>query len=194
MRNRSCALHSKIIHIFLEYHSFRYTYISLIVNFHKMWTKYKPTVSLVFVLKNLIIVRVITRPAWIFFSYINSQSWRILDAYFLWRHLLTIWNNIWYLLHFSKLCIFFYKRSLLSLQHQESLMNVQALLQQHPKSRGGMLTTVDHLKRLYIDHYFQDEIDTIMDSCVDLIHSDDMLDATLSSRMMREAGYYVLAG
>ncbi|XP_037470843.1 S-(+)-linalool synthase, chloroplastic-like [Triticum dicoccoides] len=76
---------------------------------------------------------------------------------------------------------------------QESLRNVQALLQQPPKSRGGMLTTVDHLKRLCIDHYFQDEIDTIMGSCVDLIHSDDLLDATLSSRMMREAGYYFSA-
>ncbi|XP_048550820.1 S-(+)-linalool synthase, chloroplastic-like [Triticum urartu] len=56
-----------------------------------------------------------------------------------------------------------------------------------------MLTTVDHLKRLCIDHYFQDEIDNVMDACVDLVHSDDLLDATLSLRLMREAGYYVSA-
>uniref|UniRef100_A0A8R7QNC4 Uncharacterized protein n=1 Tax=Triticum urartu TaxID=4572 RepID=A0A8R7QNC4_TRIUA len=76
---------------------------------------------------------------------------------------------------------------------QESLMNVQALLHQHPKSNKGMLSMVDHLKRLCIDHYFQDEIDNIMDSSVDLLHSDDLLDATLSLRLMREVGYYVSA-
>ncbi|XBI44192.1 hypothetical protein VPH35_108869 [Triticum aestivum] len=76
---------------------------------------------------------------------------------------------------------------------QESLRNVQALLHHHPTCRRGLLTTVDHLKRLCIDHYFQDVIDTIMDSCADLIHSDDLLDATLSMRLMREAGYYVSA-
>ncbi|KAM3309678.1 hypothetical protein ACQJBY_030770 [Aegilops geniculata] len=75
---------------------------------------------------------------------------------------------------------------------EESVKNVQALLHHHP-SRRGLLTTVDHLKRLCIDHYFQDEIDTIIDSCADLIHSDDLLDATLSLRLMREAGYYVSA-
>lgn len=76
---------------------------------------------------------------------------------------------------------------------QESLLNVQALLHQHPKSNKGMLSMVDHLKRLCIDHYFQDEIDNIMDSSVDLLHSDDLLDATLSLRLMREVGYYVSA-
>ncbi|KAF7011277.1 hypothetical protein CFC21_025603 [Triticum aestivum] len=76
---------------------------------------------------------------------------------------------------------------------QESLANVQALLHQYPMSRRDMLTTVDHLKRLCIDHYFQDEIDSVMDACVDLVHSDDLLDATLSLRLMREAGYYVSA-
>ncbi|VAI54045.1 hypothetical protein VPH35_108875 [Triticum aestivum] len=54
---------------------------------------------------------------------------------------------------------------------QESLTNVQALLHHRQTSRRGLLTTVDHLKRLCIDYYFQDEIDTIMDSCADLIHS-----------------------
>ncbi|XP_037449618.1 S-(+)-linalool synthase, chloroplastic-like [Triticum dicoccoides] len=76
---------------------------------------------------------------------------------------------------------------------QESLMNVQALLHQHPKSNKGMLSMVDHLKRLCIDNYFQDEIDNIMDSSMDLLHSDDLLDATLSLRLMREVGYYVSA-
>ncbi|VAI42539.1 unnamed protein product [Triticum turgidum subsp. durum] len=54
---------------------------------------------------------------------------------------------------------------------EESITNVQALLHHHRTSRRGLLTTVDHLKRLCIDHYFQDEIDTIMDSCADLIHT-----------------------
>ncbi|CAM0947495.1 unnamed protein product [Alopecurus aequalis] len=76
---------------------------------------------------------------------------------------------------------------------QEGLRSVQALLHQHPKSSRGMMTTVDHLKRLCIDHYFQDEIANVVDSCVDLIHSDDLLDATLSLRLMREAGYCVSA-
>ncbi|VAI54080.1 unnamed protein product [Triticum turgidum subsp. durum] len=54
---------------------------------------------------------------------------------------------------------------------QESVTNVQALLHHHLMSRRGLLTTVDHLKRLCIDHYFQDDIDTIIDSCADLIHT-----------------------
>ena len=90
--------------------------------------------------------------------------------------------------------VFFLKRSLLYVQYQESLMNVQALLHQHPKSNKGMLSMVDHLKRLCIDNYFQDEIDNIMDSSMDLLHSDDLLDATISLRLMREVGYYISAG
>ncbi|KAM0851670.1 hypothetical protein ACQ4PT_052274 [Festuca glaucescens] len=76
---------------------------------------------------------------------------------------------------------------------QEGLKSVQALLRQHPKSSRGIVTTVDHLKRLCIDHYFQDEINNVVDSCVHLIHSDDLQDATLSMRLMREAGYSVSA-
>jgi (3S)-linalool synthase len=57
-----------------------------------------------------------------------------------------------------------------------------------------MMTTVDHLKRLCIDHYFHDEIEGVVDSCVNLIHSHDLLEATLSMRLMREAGYCVSAG
>ncbi|KAI4979225.1 hypothetical protein ZWY2020_015978 [Hordeum vulgare] len=76
---------------------------------------------------------------------------------------------------------------------QESISNVQALLHEHPKTRKEMLSTVDHLKRLCIDHYFQDEIDYIVESCMDLVHSDDLLDATLSLRLMREVGYYASA-
>ncbi|XP_051195518.1 S-(+)-linalool synthase, chloroplastic [Lolium perenne] len=76
---------------------------------------------------------------------------------------------------------------------QEGLTSVQALLRQHSKSSRGMMTTVDHLKRLCIDQYFQDEIDNVVDSCLNLLHSDDLLDATLSMRLMREAGYCVSA-
>ncbi|KAK1697692.1 hypothetical protein QYE76_014389 [Lolium multiflorum] len=79
------------------------------------------------------------------------------------------------------------------LDFQEGLTSVQALLRQHPKSNREVLATVDHLKRLCIDHYFQDEIDNVVDSCVDLIHSGDLQDATLSMRLMREAGYSVSA-
>jgi (3S)-linalool synthase len=68
------------------------------------------------------------------------------------------------------------------------------LLDQHPKNSREMMTTVDHLKRLCVDHYFQDEIDIIVESCVDLIHSDDLFDATLSLRLIREAGYQISAG
>jgi (3S)-linalool synthase len=71
---------------------------------------------------------------------------------------------------------------------------VQALLRQHPKRTRGVLATVDHLKRLCIDHYFQDEIDNVVNSCVDLIHSGNLQDAALSMRLMREAGYSVSAG
>uniref|UniRef100_A0ACD5TBX7 Uncharacterized protein n=1 Tax=Avena sativa TaxID=4498 RepID=A0ACD5TBX7_AVESA len=76
---------------------------------------------------------------------------------------------------------------------QEGLSSVQALLRQQPKSSRGMMTMVDHLKRLCIDHYFQDEIDNVVDSCGNLIHSDDLLEATLSMRLLREAGYCVSA-
>uniref|UniRef100_A0ACD5V8Q4 Uncharacterized protein n=1 Tax=Avena sativa TaxID=4498 RepID=A0ACD5V8Q4_AVESA len=79
------------------------------------------------------------------------------------------------------------------LDFQEGLTSVQALLRQHPKSSRGMMTTVDHLKRLCIDHYFQDEIENVVDSCVNFIHSDDLLEATLSMRLLREAGYCVSA-
>ena len=57
-----------------------------------------------------------------------------------------------------------------------------------------MMTIVDHLKHLCIDQYFQDEISNVVDSCMDLTHSDNLLDVTLSMRLMREAGYHVSAG
>uniref|UniRef100_A0ACD5TBY3 Uncharacterized protein n=1 Tax=Avena sativa TaxID=4498 RepID=A0ACD5TBY3_AVESA len=76
---------------------------------------------------------------------------------------------------------------------QEGLTSVHALLHQHPKSSRGMMTTVDHLKRLCIDQYFQYEIKIIVESCVDFIHSDDLLDATLSLRLMREGGFDISA-
>ncbi|KAM0897304.1 hypothetical protein ACQ4PT_022663 [Festuca glaucescens] len=77
---------------------------------------------------------------------------------------------------------------------QEGLItSVQALLRQHPKSSRGMMTTVDHLRRLCLDHYFYDEIKIIVDSCLDYIDSNDLLDATLSLRLMREAGYHISA-
>jgi (3S)-linalool synthase len=57
------------------------------------------------------------------------------------------------------------------------------------------MATVDNLKRLCIDHYFEEEIESAMSSkCMDLLHSVDLLDATLSFRLMRETGHHVSAG
>jgi (3S)-linalool synthase len=58
-----------------------------------------------------------------------------------------------------------------------------------------MMVTVDNLKRLCIDHYFQEEIERAMGACcMGLIHSDDLFDATLAFRLLREAGHGVSAG
>jgi (3S)-linalool synthase len=57
-----------------------------------------------------------------------------------------------------------------------------------------MMITIDNLKRLCIDHYFEEEIESAMSStCMDLIHSDDLFDATLAFRLLREAGHDVSA-
>ncbi|KAL5207474.1 hypothetical protein ABZP36_031909 [Zizania latifolia] len=58
------------------------------------------------------------------------------------------------------------------------------------------LATVDHLQRLCIDHYFQDEVDSAMDdvACLqELVHGGNLHDATLAFRLMREAGHHVSA-
>jgi (3S)-linalool synthase len=60
-----------------------------------------------------------------------------------------------------------------------------------------MMATVDNLKRLCIDHYFEEEIHSVMtttSTCMDLLHSHNLLDATLSFRLMRETGHHVSAG
>jgi (3S)-linalool synthase len=80
------------------------------------------------------------------------------------------------------------------MEYQEGLKSVKAMLHQNHKDKRDMMTNIDHLKRLCIDHYFQDEIDEAMNTCLDLVHSDDLLDATLSFRLVREAGYDVSAG
>ncbi|RLM79572.1 hypothetical protein C2845_PM12G01350 [Panicum miliaceum] len=56
-----------------------------------------------------------------------------------------------------------------------------------------MMAAVDNLKRLCIDHYFEEEIESAMAVAMDLVHSDDLLDATLSFRLMRETGHDVSA-
>ncbi|KAM0830980.1 hypothetical protein ACQ4PT_065874 [Festuca glaucescens] len=76
---------------------------------------------------------------------------------------------------------------------QEGVKSVKAMLHQNQKDKREVVTNIDHLKRLCIDHYFQDEIDEAMNTCLDLVHSDDLLDATLSFRLVREAGYDVSA-
>ncbi|KAG8057942.1 hypothetical protein GUJ93_ZPchr0002g25796 [Zizania palustris] len=58
------------------------------------------------------------------------------------------------------------------------------------------LATIDHLRRLCIDHYFQDEVDSVMDdvACLqELAHGGDLHDVTLAFRLMREAGHHVSA-
>nr|CAB3448623.1 unnamed protein product [Digitaria exilis] len=56
-----------------------------------------------------------------------------------------------------------------------------------------MIATVDNLKRLCIDHYFEEEIESAMGVCISLVHSDDLHDATLPFRLMRETGHDVSA-
>ena len=72
-------------------------------------------------------------------------------------------------------------------------MDVQEALRPCWKSGREMVAAVDSLKRLCIDHYFQEEVESAMAVAKDLVRSDD-LDATLSFRLMREAGHDVSSG
>nr|CAB3445366.1 unnamed protein product [Digitaria exilis] len=77
---------------------------------------------------------------------------------------------------------------------QESLTEIQKILQQRRSSGSReIMAAIDDLKRLCIDHYFEEEIESAMGACMDLIHSDDLYDATLAFRLMREAGHHVSA-
>ena len=77
---------------------------------------------------------------------------------------------------------------------QEGLTSVQKTLQERRNSAREMMATIDNLKRLCIDHYFQEEIQSAMGACLDLIQSDDLFDATLAFKLVREAGHDVSAG
>ena len=77
---------------------------------------------------------------------------------------------------------------------QEGLTSVQKILQERRNSAREMMATIDNLKRLCIDHYFQEEIQSAMGACLDLIQSDDLFDATLAFKLVREAGHDVSAG
>uniref|UniRef100_A0A0E0LE33 Terpene synthase N-terminal domain-containing protein n=1 Tax=Oryza punctata TaxID=4537 RepID=A0A0E0LE33_ORYPU len=80
---------------------------------------------------------------------------------------------------------------------QEMLVHQRRRQRSSTASGGGgggleRMATVDHLKRLCIDHYFQDEVDSAMDAHLEeLAHGGDLLDATLAFRLMREAGHHV---
>nr|AAR87368.1 putative terpene synthase [Oryza sativa Japonica Group] len=80
---------------------------------------------------------------------------------------------------------------------QEMLLHQRRRQRSSTASGGGggareRMATVDHLKRLCIDHYFQDEVDGAMDAHLEeLAHGGDLLDATLAFRLMREAGHHV---
>ncbi|CAN6277382.1 unnamed protein product [Urochloa humidicola] len=74
------------------------------------------------------------------------------------------------------------------------LTNIQEILQQlRQNSAREIMVTIDNIKRLCIDHYFEKEIQSAMGACIDLIYSDDLFDATLAFRLMREAGHHVSA-
>ncbi|KAK3152008.1 hypothetical protein QOZ80_2BG0153160 [Eleusine coracana subsp. coracana] len=72
-------------------------------------------------------------------------------------------------------------------------MNVQTILHRCQESDRELMVTIDNLKRLCIDHYFQEEIEGVMSACMRLLHSDDLFNATLAFRLMREAGHDVSA-
>ncbi|CAN6247408.1 unnamed protein product [Urochloa humidicola] len=76
---------------------------------------------------------------------------------------------------------------------QEGLTNIQKMLLQRRNSAREVIATIDNLKRLCIDHYFEEEIQSAMGACMELIHSDDLFDATLAFRLLREAGHDVSA-
>ncbi|KAL6848541.1 hypothetical protein ACP4OV_021835 [Aristida adscensionis] len=73
--------------------------------------------------------------------------------------------------------------------HQKHLTNVHKSLHRQGKSGRETMATVDNLRRLCIDHYFEEEIESAMDACMHFLHSDDLLDATLAFRLTREAGH-----
>ncbi|CAN6226986.1 unnamed protein product [Urochloa humidicola] len=75
----------------------------------------------------------------------------------------------------------------------QSIMAVQKTLHGHQKSGRAVMADIDNLKRLCIDHYFEEEIESAMDVCMDLVHSNHLFDATLSFRLMRETGHDVSA-
>ena len=77
---------------------------------------------------------------------------------------------------------------------QEGLTSVQKILQERRNSAREMMATIDNLKRLCIDHYFEEEIQSAVGVAMDLVRSDDLLDATLSFRLLRETGHDVSAG
>ncbi|KAJ1277603.1 hypothetical protein BS78_04G016600 [Paspalum vaginatum] len=85
----------------------------------------------------------------------------------------------------------------LDLQLHEGLTNVREILHQRRRQKSvsvrEMMVTVDNLKRLCIDHYFEEEIQSAMGACMDLLRSDYLFDATLAFRLMREAGHHVSA-
>jgi hypothetical protein len=76
------------------------------------------------------------------------------------------------------------------------MTSIQEILRQRQNSISSreVVATIDNLKRLCIDHYFEEEIEGAMGACMDLIHSNDLFEATLAFRLMREAGHDVSAG
>uniref|UniRef100_A0A0D9VBH9 Terpene synthase N-terminal domain-containing protein n=1 Tax=Leersia perrieri TaxID=77586 RepID=A0A0D9VBH9_9ORYZ len=90
-------------------------------------------------------------------------------------------------------------------RHERLTNDVKEMLQQqrwrhYQKTASGRgrkrMTTIDHLKRLCIDHYFPDEVDrddATLSMLEELSHGGDLLDATLALRLMREAGHNISA-
>uniref|UniRef100_A0A0D9VBI2 S-linalool synthase n=1 Tax=Leersia perrieri TaxID=77586 RepID=A0A0D9VBI2_9ORYZ len=87
-------------------------------------------------------------------------------------------------------------------RHEILTNDVKEMLQQqrwHQKTASGSgrerMAIIDHLKRLCIDHYFQEEVnsDDASSMLEELAHGGDLLDATLALRLMREAGHNISA-
>nr|CAD1840567.1 unnamed protein product [Ananas comosus var. bracteatus] len=80
------------------------------------------------------------------------------------------------------------------INHMENLKKVKSMLSQR-NNQLETLITVDSLKRLGIDYHFNEEITAIIDSLHKNLNNisqrGDMFAASLSFRLLREAGYFV---
>ncbi|OAY26031.1 probable terpene synthase 13 [Manihot esculenta] len=81
--------------------------------------------------------------------------------------------------------------------HQKKLRSLKHMLNKEGEDAFECLPMVDAIQRLGIEYHFQDEIDSFLKRHY-MIHStynyNDLHEAALSFRLLRQAGYHVLAG